>query len=76
MYGIYFISISGFSTNDITWLPVAEGFEHLNVAAQRSAVRSHYQVYRTLTSLRLRPAFRLGRYESLALNNDVFAFKR
>ncbi|PZC75320.1 maltase 2 isoform X1 [Helicoverpa armigera] len=67
---------AGFSSAEVTWLPVAEGYEHLNVAAQRSAVRSHYQVYRTLTNLRLRPAFRLGRYESLALHRDVFAFKR
>ncbi|KAJ2953900.1 hypothetical protein O0L34_g1531 [Tuta absoluta] len=67
---------AGFTTNDNTWLPVADGYDRLNVANQRSAVRSHYQVYRTLTSLRMRPAFRLGHYESLAINNDVFAFKR
>ncbi|CAG4997544.1 unnamed protein product [Parnassius apollo] len=66
----------GFSTADKTWLPVADGYESLNLAIQRSTVRSHYQVYRTLTNLRKRPAFRLGRYESLALNNEVFAFKR
>lgn len=67
---------AGFSTAPHTWLPVADGYDSLNVASQRSAVRSHYQVYRTLTNLRFRPAFRLGRYKSLALNNDVFAFKR
>ncbi|CAH0405094.1 unnamed protein product [Chilo suppressalis] len=67
---------SGFSMADRTWLPVGEGSEHLNVAHQRSAVRSHYQVYRALTNLRVRAAFKYGRLESLALNNDVFAFKR
>ncbi|RVE48518.1 hypothetical protein evm_006829 [Chilo suppressalis] len=67
---------SGFSIADRTWLPVGEGSEHLNVAHQRSAVRSHYQVYRALTNLRVRAAFKYGRLESLALNNDVFAFKR
>ncbi|CAG9784089.1 unnamed protein product [Diatraea saccharalis] len=67
---------AGFSTADQTWLPVAEGFEYLNVANQRSAVRSHYQVYRALTNLRIRAAFKYGRMESLALNNEVFAFKR
>lgn len=61
---------------DYTWLPVADGYEHLNVVNQRSAVRSHYQIYRTLSSLRRRPAFKFGRYESLALNSDIFAFKR
>ncbi|CAG9566553.1 unnamed protein product [Danaus chrysippus] len=67
---------AGFSDAERTWLPLAEGYENINVANQRSADRSHFQVYRTLTSLRLRPAFRLGRYESLALSHDVFAFKR
>ncbi|XP_013201277.2 maltase A1 [Amyelois transitella] len=67
---------AGFTSGENTWLPVADGYEHLNVAAQRSAMRSHYQVYRTLTNLRSRPAFKLGRFESLAINNDVFAFKR
>ncbi|XP_068621313.1 maltase 2-like [Battus philenor] len=67
---------AGFSTAAKPWLPVADRFESLNVANQRSAVRSHYQVYRTLTNLRMRPAFRLGRFESLAINPDVFAFKR
>lgn len=66
----------GFSSAARTWLPVADSFENINVARQRSSVRSHYQVYRTLTSLRLRPAFKLGRFESLALNSDVFGFKR
>ncbi|XP_045513184.1 maltase 2-like [Pieris brassicae] len=67
---------AGFSDADKTWLPVAEGYEHNNVANEKAAARSHYQVYRSLTGLRARPAFRLGRYESLALNNDIFAFKR
>ncbi|XP_053600394.1 maltase 2-like isoform X2 [Plodia interpunctella] len=67
---------AGFSNGDRTWLPVADGFEQINVADERSAMRSHYQVYRSLALLRTRPAFRLGRYESLALNSDVFAFKR
>ncbi|CAK1544243.1 unnamed protein product [Leptosia nina] len=67
---------AGFSDAEKTWLPVAEGYEHINVASEQAAVRSHYQVFRSLTTLRARPAFRLGRYESLALNSDVFAFKR
>ncbi|XP_049886396.1 maltase A1-like [Pectinophora gossypiella] len=67
---------AGFSNAEITWLPVADGSDVINVATQRSAVRSHYQVFRTLTGLRTRPAFKFGRYESLALSNEVFAFKR
>ncbi|XP_046961502.1 maltase 2-like [Vanessa cardui] len=67
---------AGFSNGEKTWLPLADGYQHLNVEKQRSAVRSHYQVYRSLTNLRSRPAFRLGGYQSLALTKNVFAFKR
>ncbi|KAL4712845.1 hypothetical protein ACJJTC_011915 [Scirpophaga incertulas] len=67
---------AGFSTAHKTWLPVANGYKNINVDSQRSAARSHYKVYRTLTKLRSRTAFREGRYESHALHPDVFAFKR
>ncbi|XP_050362060.1 maltase 2-like [Nymphalis io] len=67
---------AGFSTAEKTWLPLADRYQLINVEKQRSAVRSHYQVYRTLTNLRSRPAFRLGGYQSLALTKNVFAFKR
>ncbi|GBP27905.1 Maltase A1 [Eumeta japonica] len=67
---------AGFSTADKTWLPVAEGYETLNVEYQKKADRSHYHVYRSLAKLRQDKVFRLGKYESLALNSDVFAFQR
>ncbi|XP_045510978.1 maltase 2-like [Colias croceus] len=67
---------AGFSESDKTWLPTADGYENRNVDHEQAAVRSHYHVYRTLAGLRKRPAFRLGRLESLALSSDVFAFKR
>ncbi|XP_049886229.1 maltase A1-like [Pectinophora gossypiella] len=67
---------AGFSTADKTWLPVAAGYESLNVETQRVQERSHLNVYKTLSSLRTYPVFRQGRYESVALNNDVFAFRR
>ncbi|CAH0689934.1 unnamed protein product, partial [Chilo suppressalis] len=67
---------AGFSTADNTWLPVAAGYETLNVEAQRGVERSHLTVYKALVQLRGQPAFTHGRYDSLALNKDVFAFKR
>ncbi|XP_047515239.1 maltase 2-like [Pieris napi] len=67
---------AGFSTADKTWLPVADGFEMLNVEAQKLAERSNLKVYQALADLRLNGVFRYGRYDSLALNSDVFAFKR
>lgn len=76
IFSILYTPFPGFSSAAKTWLPVADGFENLNLEIQRNAVRSHYQVYRILSNLRIRPAFRLGRFESLAINQDVFAFKR
>ncbi|XP_045513187.1 maltase 2-like [Pieris brassicae] len=67
---------AGFSTADKTWLPVADGYEMLNVEAQKLAERSNLKVYQALADLRLNGVFRYGRYDSLALNSDVFAFKR
>ncbi|CAH4012727.1 unnamed protein product [Pieris brassicae] len=67
---------AGFSTADKTWLPVADGYEMLNVEAQKLAERSNLKVYQALADLRLNGVFKYGRYDSLALNSDVFAFKR
>lgn len=66
----------GFSTAEKTWLPVADGYETLNVEVQKLAERSHLKVYQALADLRKDKVFRYGRYDSLALNNDVFVFKR
>ncbi|XP_063530030.1 maltase A1-like [Cydia strobilella] len=67
---------AGFSTANKTWLPVAEGYENLNVETQRGIERSHLNIYKKLARLRVEPAFRYGRFESIALNGDVFAFRR
>ncbi|CAK1602756.1 unnamed protein product [Parnassius mnemosyne] len=67
---------AGFSSADKTWLPVADGYETLNVEVQQATERSHINVYKALARLRTEPAFRHGRYESVAFNSDVLAFKR
>nr|BBD49475.1 maltase2 [Trilocha varians] len=67
---------AGFSTGDKTWLPVAEGYENLNVEVQKSTPRSHLNVYKQLTQLRTTSVFQRGRFESVAFNSDIFAFKR
>jgi alpha-glucosidase len=66
----------GFSTSDKTWLPVADGYQTLNVEAQNANERSHLKVYKALAQLRTENAFRHGRYDSVALNSDIFAFRR
>lgn len=55
---------------------MAEGYETLNVEVQKATDRSHLKVYQALADLRQDIVFRFGRYESLALNHDVFAFRR
>ncbi|KAJ0182097.1 hypothetical protein K1T71_002819 [Dendrolimus kikuchii] len=67
---------AGFSTGDKTWLPVADGYETLNVEVQSAVDRSHLNVYKALALLRTDTVFRYGRYVSVAFNNDVFGFKR
>ncbi|XP_075992681.1 maltase A1-like [Anticarsia gemmatalis] len=67
---------AGFSVADKTWLPVAEGYEELNVEVQRATANSHLNIYKALASLRAEAAFRHGRYESVAFNDGVFAFRR
>ncbi|XP_045510977.1 maltase A1-like [Colias croceus] len=67
---------AGFSSADKTWLPVADGYEELNVEVQRMSERSHLNIYKALAQLRTEAIFRYGRYESVAFNSDVFAFRR
>ncbi|KPJ07576.1 Maltase 2 [Papilio machaon] len=67
---------AGFSTAEKTWLPVAQGYETLNVEVQKAAEKSHLKIYQALADLRRDDVFRLGRYDSLALNKDVFVFRR
>ncbi|XP_026333670.1 maltase 2-like [Hyposmocoma kahamanoa] len=67
---------AGFSTAEKPWLPVAEGYNTLNVEFQKAAEKSHLKVYQALAKLRQEKVFRYGRYESLALNEDIFAFRR
>lgn len=66
----------GFSTADRTWLPVADGYETLNVEYQRNIEKSHMNVYKALAKLRTENVFRHGRYESVAFNRDVLGFRR
>lgn len=55
---------------------MAEGYETLNVEIQKQSERSHLKVYQALADLRQEKTFRYGRYDSVALNKDVFAFRR
>jgi hypothetical protein len=57
------------STNEKTWLPVNENYKQLNLEAQKAAQKSHYNVYKQLTYLRMNPVFDEDRHRSLLFLN-------
>lgn len=58
------------------WIQVHPNYTTLNLAQQKSAIRSHYKVYQQLAQLRTLEAFQKGDFQSHAYSNEVFAYKR
>ncbi|XP_060802544.1 maltase 2-like [Amyelois transitella] len=54
---------AGFSTNEVTWLPVADDYVVINLAEQKANNRSHYKIYQSLTRLRKEPSLSHGKYK-------------
>lgn len=71
-------SNAGFSTAKHTWLPVADGYEYLNVSAQSHDPDSFLNLYRKLGALRNRSAaLKHGRLEVLHTDKqDVLVYRR
>ncbi|SEJ62714.1 alpha-glucosidase [Deinococcus reticulitermitis] len=70
---------AGFCPADVTpWLPLAENFREVNVAAQEADPASDLNYFRALTRLRAEhPALVAGEYRRLdAGHADVFAYER
>ncbi|XP_012219493.1 probable maltase [Linepithema humile] len=68
---------AGFSTNNITYLPVHPAYVHRNVEVQENNEKSNLKTYRKLASLRKNPIFTDGDYKFASLNNDrVLVLKR
>ncbi|XP_069700379.1 maltase A1-like [Periplaneta americana] len=67
---------AGFSTNASTWLPVNPNYKELNLAAEKSAEKSHYKVYKQLIELRKTPTIRQGGTQVDALSEKVLTFAR
>ena len=69
-------AFAGFS-NVMPWLPLAEDFATNNLAVQRTAPASLFNLYRRLIALRhLRPALSRGAYRLLEADGDVLAYIR
>ncbi|XP_018360680.1 PREDICTED: maltase 1-like [Trachymyrmex cornetzi] len=63
---------AGFSTANLTWLPVHQNYKELNLADQIAADKSHYKIYKTLAHMhRTEPALTEGSYKSIMTNNDT-----
>jgi alpha-glucosidase len=69
---------AGFTASAATpWLPVAEDFRQVNVAAQKSDADSMLSLTRELIRLRrAEPALSVGDYQPACADDDVFAYTR
>lgn len=67
---------AGFSTASKTWLPVASGYEKVNVKTERGIANSHLNVFKRLTAMRkVRKVLQDGSFESVA-DRNLLIFKR
>jgi alpha-glucosidase len=67
---------AGFSTGQ-PWLPLAEDYRQVNVAAQTNDPRSMLTLHRTLIALRRKhPALSVGGYQHVFVDDSVFVYDR
>lgn len=67
---------AGFTASGKTWLPVNPNYWRLNLAEQKKQPRSHYSVYKRLTSLRKTRTVQRGAFQGYVLSDWVYAFSR
>ena len=67
---------AGFSTNEVTWLPVSADYATNNLLAQQGQARSHFNTYKELLQLRSHEAIKTGKFSIQTLNENVFIFKK
>ncbi|GAB1869740.1 alpha-glucosidase [Camponotus japonicus] len=62
---------AGFSTANLTWLPVNSNYKELNLEKEMGVKNSHYDIYKDLAHLHGKePALTEGSYRSFTTNND------
>ena len=67
---------AGFSTGE-PWLPIAQDYQHVNVAVERDDSRSMLSLYRRLIELRrASPALSVGAYARVHVDDDVLVYQR
>ncbi|XP_053670977.1 probable maltase [Anopheles nili] len=67
---------AGFSNASHTWLPVANGYRELNVAAQQRASRSHLKTFVQLTGYRKRRILAEGDFNMRVVGTGLVLYKR
>lgn len=67
---------AGFSTNAVTWLPVAQNYRTVNVRAELAAANSHLQCYRKLMAMRKLATLRRGGMKVTAVSANVLVVVR
>ncbi|KAL7738175.1 hypothetical protein ACLKA6_006514 [Drosophila palustris] len=67
---------AGFTTGNVTWLPLADNYKLVNVKRERGIALSHLNVYKQLRALRDEPTLKQGDVTVNALGPNVLAFKR
>jgi len=67
---------AGFSNGSISWLPPANDYERVNLAAQQGRAGSHFEIYKQLMALKKSDVGTNGTMSIEALNDDVFLIKR
>ncbi|XP_045764533.1 maltase 2-like [Maniola jurtina] len=68
---------AGFSnTTNATWLPVADNYRTLNLAAQMANQKSHYHFYKDVVTNRKTPAIEEGDLDTKALSESLLVVTR
>ncbi|CAL7944762.1 unnamed protein product [Xylocopa violacea] len=67
---------AGFSSNPITWLPVNENYETLNLETEKTDPDSHYNIYKSLIKLRNSTLLKDGSLQTTVLKDLVLAVVR
>ena len=67
---------AGFTSADMTWLPLSPDYATNNVAYQTAQPNSHLKIFKELTKLRKHPVLRQGDYEGKLVNEKIVLIYR
>jgi alpha-glucosidase len=67
---------AGFSSNEITFIPVNSNYLDINVNNQVHNIDSNLEIFKKLAILRDNPIFTDGNYEINVINDNIFILKR